>query len=308
MSGEVLCPSCGRGFFNEKVLAVHRQTSTSCQGLGVPVAKQVAPQGEQHDGFVPLFSNRGRELLEDVCSLHPMPVLLLGGTGWGKSVLVREAARRKGLPLVATNAHPGMDITLLVGMWRPKPNGAGVSVVWEDGVLSGAIKSGKAFLMEELTRAPQEAVSRLFGLLDNGFRSWPLPEGGVEQIEVHPNFWFLASANPWGEAGYTTVPLDPALYSRFAGVFRVDCPLADERTILVRMGVEPAIIRWLMDVAEDARRQTETSFPTRDLILCAQAIVRGWEPRKALSVAVAPKVGNAEALLKIGSLYNYLGD
>ena len=234
-----------------------------------------------------MLSPAGRRLVEELKRLYPMPVLLIGGTGWGKSVLVRQVAKELGLNYDGVNAHPGMDIGLLVGMWKPVSNGSGVSVEWSDGVLTAAIREGRAFMLEELTRAPQEAISRIFGLLDNGFRYWNLPEAGVGQIEVSPKFWFLATANPTG-GGYQTVRLDKALESRFAAIIDLDKPTANEKG-LIRQIVSEEMAEKVMHFVSDARRNKDTNLPTRDIVLMAELIARGFDPKRAVELAIAPK-------------------
>ena len=71
----------------------------------------------------------------------------------------------------------------------------GSQIGWQDGIITDSVRMGKLVLAEELTRAPQEAVSRLYGLLDTSHRSWSVPEGGFD-VPVHENFCMIATANP----------------------------------------------------------------------------------------------------------------
>ena len=233
--------------------------------------------------FQPVFSKVGLGLIKDLKKVFPHPVLLIGDTGWGKSVLVREVAKQLDLSFNSLNAHPGMDMGMVVGMWRPYPNGTGISLKWQDGLLTDSIRNGKAFLFEELTRSPQDAISRLYGILDNGFRSWSCPESG-EEVEVHKKFWFLATANPSGQ-GYYTQKLDKAMHSRFAAVFAINEPIADENTIVQR--ICPDKVEVVMKIVHDWRKSFQV--PTRDLVLFSELIAKGFDMSRAAELAVVSK-------------------
>lgn len=240
----------------------------------------------------PMFSKAGHGLIDDITMVFPSPVLLLGPTGMGKSVLVRYATRVIAEALgheytyKAINAHPALDISQIVGFQRPINTPTGIALEWADGALTKQVRDGGAFLFEEATRSP-ETTSRLFSLLDDGFRDWPTPENPNEdRTEVHPNFWFLATANPAGK-GYTTQMMDKALESRFV-IFDVREPLADEVGILAaKIGQEPA--EKLMRFATDMRAGPETYVSTRDLSLTAQLMFKGMDMKKAVRAAIVEK-------------------
>ena len=60
-------------------------------------------------------------------------------------------------------------------------------------------------MFEEITNAPQELLSRLFGLLGTDGCHCSLPEAGIDGVGAHLNFWFAATGNPVG-SGYHTAP------------------------------------------------------------------------------------------------------
>ena len=109
-----------------------------------------------------VFTERGEALIRELllCAIAPgINTLLIGESGYGKSVVVREVARRLGRTYSSLNAHPGMDIGLLVGQMFPRPlEQGGITLEWSHGTLTQAIINGSIFFFEELTRAPQEAV------------------------------------------------------------------------------------------------------------------------------------------------------
>jgi nitric oxide reductase NorQ protein len=235
------------------------------------------------------FNDFGKSVMRELKQCYPEPVLLLGGTGWGKSMICREVARVMGKAYISINAHPGMDMGMLVGMWRPhSQNGSGIDVVWEDGLMTKAIRNGAVFFFEELTRAPQEAVSRLHGVLDSADRYWSLPEAGEDNVPVHRDFWFIATANP-AKAGYGAQKIEKALQSRFIAQFEIDDPMADELVVVQSILEDEALAMKLMRVIEDARCHAETKIPTRDLVQWAVMIKKGFSVERAFELAVIPK-------------------
>jgi MoxR-like ATPase len=268
----------------------------------VPLVSPLERVSGKGNTLKPVFSKAGLALIDTILNLFPLPTLLLGPTGMGKSVALREATMRLAKDLgrdpgtdfypSAMNFHPATDIAQPVGFQRPrnvqdehgKP--LGIALEWTDGVLSKCVREGRPFLAEELTRSP-ETLSRLFSLLDNGFRSWPTPENPEEhEAIVHPHFWFLASANPSG-AGYTTNQLDAALASRFV-ILKVDEPIADEAAMM-RQVIPNGIANRISKIVTDLRNNPETYPSTRDVSLSAKLISQGLAPAAALDAAITQK-------------------
>jgi midasin (ATPase involved in ribosome maturation) len=88
-------------------------------------------------------------IITEMKQIYPRPILFLGHTGWGKSFIARHVARGLGVGFNQFNSHPGMDMSVLVGMWRPIPVEGGVSIIWQDGIITDAVRMGKILLAEE---------------------------------------------------------------------------------------------------------------------------------------------------------------
>ena len=267
------------------------------------------------------FTKTGEEIISEllVIAQDPnLPVELRGRSGCGKSVAVREVARRIERPSMAINAHPGMDIGLLVGGMhtRPLPQG-GITVEWADGDLTRAIKEGTVFFFEEATRAPQEMVSRLFGLLDQGFGYWNIPEAGIRDVPISKDFWFVATSNPAG-MGYQTTRLDTALQSRLAVCYDIDEPLADERAILTDL-LAPTntqnghdMVDRFIHFAVDTRRKDESGMDvgvnTRDLISAATLVNRAFDPLRAITLTISNKYPELREMLDFKAVTHFKGE
>tara|TARA_R100000458_G_C8246723_1_gene224520 strand:+ start:224 stop:1135 length:912 start_codon:yes stop_codon:yes gene_type:complete len=252
------------------------------------------------------FSEYGKEIFEDckiIYHAERKPLLMTGKTGVGKSLLSRALAAELGMKYDASNAHPEMDISLWVGQWTPE-NDEGIIIRWIDGVLTRMIQSGGMFLLEEFTRAPQEAMSRLFGLMDDGFRYWSLPEAGGIEIDVHENFWLVGTANPTG-GGYYTAKIDDAAKRRFA-IIDIDRPLADEVRMLEDIFEEGDFwVGKLMKFATELREGVnhECYLNTADLRTMAVLISHGMSAVKAVKYGVAPKYNKPDGILTLAEAH-----
>lgn len=134
--------------------------------------------------------------------------------------------------------------------------------------------------------------------MDTSFRFWSLPEAGVRDVPVHEDFWLIATANP-SSNDYYTYNLDKALQSRFTAVFNINQPIADEVAVLETMLDKPTAKR-LYRVAVDTRKDEAAAINTRDLILCAELIQKGFDPVTAAARAVTPKYGEkGEGILNL---------
>jgi hypothetical protein len=249
--------------------------------------------GQGVSGHAFALNADGQRIADEIERVYPDPVLLLGGSGLGKSMLAKHLADKVGGGFVSINAHEGMRLEPIVGTWRPQPLDQGVTVEWEDGALTSAVRDGGVFLFEEISRAPQELLSRLFGLLDSDNRSWSLIERGGDAVTVNADYWFIATGNPVGK-GYATRKLDTALLNRFAAIYEINEPLAPESDILTAYA--PArVVAGLIKFATDCRNNQDSYVSTRDLVQAARLIQRGFDAERAVAVAIAPKYGDLEA-------------
>ena len=252
------------------------------------------------------FNALGQEIAWDLCRTDGMHRLLLGGTGWGKTFVVQTVMKILGGEFVAVNAHPGMDIRDLVGQWRPEAlEQGGVTIKWEDGTFTDAVRTGKTFMLEEATRGPQEFMSRMYGVMDASGAYWSLPENGEAAVEIADGFSVVATANPPGK-GYLSQNLDKAFLRRFKWVRSIDEPLADEEkalTYILGDGTAEQVDRAkrFFSWVDDAREAADSNVNTGDLTAVAEMTMRGFTPMQAIEYTVTPKYpGTASALLTGG--------
>lgn len=235
----------------------------------------------------------GQQLVKEIQAIAPDPVLILGESGMGKSILAKSLASSfSDGKFWGVNGDQGMRLEPLVGLWHPTGTDGNVSVAWGDGSLTEAVRTGGVFLLEEITRVPEELKSLLYGLLDTDNRSWVLTNKGGESVPVHEDFWFMATGNPSGN-GYNTNKQDKAFLQRFSAIYTVTEPLAPEQDILETY-LSPELASAVMRMAVDARSNSKTYLSTRDLVTVARHVKRGILPVRAVEIGVASKYAKDE--------------
>jgi hypothetical protein len=232
-----------------------------------------------------------------------MPVLLLGPTGSSKSRMIRDLTNKQGITYTESNAYPNMDVSLLFGMFRPNEDFMKDGLSWQDGLLTHAISTAGAFFMEEVTRAPQDALGRFFPVTDNGFRTLPLMEKGELSRDIPQDFWFVATANP-ATAGYAVQRMDRAFRSRFM-IMRLDEPVADEPRILDDILGNHPHREAFWKVVLEARNNPESYVNTRDIIMAARAIRGGIDPVRAIEMGISYKYDDFETAITQSANMHY---
>ncbi|XP_064473273.1 midasin-like [Ornithodoros turicata] len=145
------------------------------------------------------------------------PVLLVGDTGCGKTTTCQLWAALKDLVLHCVNCHMHSEAGDLLGGLRPARGSDGKLFEWAEGPLVTAVRTGQAFLLDEISLADDAVLERLNSLLEPQ-RTLLLAEQN-EALVAHPEFRFMATMNPAGDFGKKE--LSPALRNRFTEIW---CP------------------------------------------------------------------------------------
>ena len=91
------------------------------------------------------LSSYGEDIVSNLSKHDPDPVLLIGDTGWGKTTLLKHYAATNNREFTGVNFFPKQSVDQLVGMWRPVNADKGITIEWQDGLLTDAIRHGKIF-------------------------------------------------------------------------------------------------------------------------------------------------------------------
>lgn len=184
--------------------------------IGLPIQKEITP-------FIPHLMNyqdHGK-LLETIAYAvtADMPVLLIGETGVGKTAAVRHMAARTRNSLRRVNVNGSMTAEDFVGQLIVRDG----ATVWEDGVLTEAMRKGWWLVVDEINAASAEVLFVLHSLLDDDRFVQLTGKPDREVVKAHANFRMFATMNP-PERYAGTKDMNKALLSRFAVTLEVPIP------------------------------------------------------------------------------------
>lgn len=139
----------------------------------------------------------------------------IGESGTGKSTAARVLPTRCGLPYVSINFSVNIEEADLFGAMTPNPakqNPEDPEFVWQDGIITKAVRNGYCVILEELNFARPGVLGKLNSLLDEN-RQVDLANGEI--VKAHPNFRIIATCNIAYEG---TNRFNKALINRFDDV------------------------------------------------------------------------------------------
>ena len=115
--------------------------------------------------------NSAKENMMVVGSAVSVGQPVLGEVGVGKTSLVMEWGARTGREVLSLQVSDNTDARLLVGLKRCTDLPG--QFVWEEGLLTRAVKGGAWLLIEDIPRAPQEVVAIFTPLVQEGILTIP---------------------------------------------------------------------------------------------------------------------------------------
>jgi len=223
----------------------------------------------------PYFVSDTNIRLLNACVESDEPVLLIGETGTGKTTLIREMAKEKEKTLIRISVNGSMGVEEILGKWLVNKG----TTVWQDGILTAALRSGHWVVMDEINAALPEILFTLHSLLDDD-RKIVLPEKDNEIVYPAEGFRFFGTMNPPEEyAG--TKDMNKALMSRFTAVLYIDVlSNTDEIRLLQDKGTDFETATKLVLLATKLReyKKKDDIFyfcSTRDLVQTAHLILCG---------------------------------
>lgn len=167
---------------------------------------------------------------------------LWGEPGSGKTTLAQVAF---GDALVQFSFDGGTTDEHLIGQWQPAHDGSG-SFEWHDGPLLIAMRQGRPFLADELSRAPHDVQAVLLPVMDHRRRLDVKTNRQIGTVIAAPGFCVIITSNFDAEYG-----LVDALNDRIKISVTVPTPMATAR----RLGVPAPLITaaiHLQTAAQDA--------------------------------------------------------
>ena len=199
-----------------------------------------------------------------------LPVILIGETGVGKTLLVRHLAQMTNNGFRRVNLNGMTTVDEFVGKLMINEKGT----YWVNGILIDAMESGDWLLIDEINACLPEIAFCLHSLLDDD-KMIVLTEYDGRIIKPHPNFRVFASMNPNEDRRYAgTKALNEALLDRFPVSIKMDyLPYEIEIDVVMNQSgnMDKKLIEKMVKVANDVREAIKNekifcTFSTRRLI------------------------------------------
>ncbi|MDO5048049.1 MAG: MoxR family ATPase [Anaerococcus sp.] len=238
----------------------------------------------------PSFTYHGESVLKKAISaiLAGKNILLLGNKSTGKNVLAENLAYIFKRPLWNVSFHVNVDSSLLIGLDTLK-NG---QVVFRDGPVTKASKSGGFLVFDEINMARNEAMAVLHSILDYR-RIIDIP--GYDLIKINPATRFIATMNYNYEG---TRDLNEALLSRFV---IIDMPLIkeDDLDLLLRENYKNLIKSYRDQINKlffdftlkaKAGEISDLAIDLRGIFDCLDLVKNGLSLDEALNMTIVNKI------------------
>lgn len=211
-------------------------------------------------------------------------LLLTGPSGTGKTELVMLACRRQGIDCRKYNMGTMSDpMSALLGVHRIK-NGKSV---FEPSQFLEDIQKPGVILLDEINRAPLNALNYLMSCLDGTRQMRNDYVSPVQLVDVHPECTFIATANIGAEFVGTNI-IDPALNSRFFRLQMEYPSVNEEASVLAgRFSIKMDDALNIAKIAKDIRDnydkgELSTNVTVRQTLMAAKLVSCGYGVMDAL--------------------------
>ncbi|MDZ7882787.1 MAG: CbbQ/NirQ/NorQ/GpvN family protein [Mycobacterium sp.] len=218
------------------------------------------------------YSSGNEVQLFEQAFTRKIPVMLTGPTGCGKTRLVEHMGSLLGRPVVTISCHDDLTSSDLVGRFMV----TGGDVIWTDGPLTRAVKTGAICYLDEVVEARHDSLAILHSLTDH--RRTLYLDRACEVVTAPEEFMLVCSYNPAYRSSLKE--LKPSFRQRFATVAMNYLPPEREAEAVVsETGIDVAAARRLVHCANAIRTADEAFHfeppSTRVLVTSAQLIAAG---------------------------------
>lgn len=237
-----------------------------------------------------------------------LPVILIGETGVGKTLLVRHLAQMTNNGFRRVNLNGMTTVDEFVGKLMINEKGT----YWVNGILIDAMESGDWLLIDEINACLPEIAFCLHSLLDDD-KMIVLTEYDGRIIKPHPNFRVFASMNPNEDRRYAgTKALNEALLDRFPVSIRMAyLPYEIEVDVVMNQSgnMDKELVEKMVKVANDVREAIENekvfcTFSTRRLIDWARMSAY-FNPSESAISSIYGKINEFDAKVIEDIIDNY---
>tara|TARA_B100000029_G_scaffold358115_1_gene350895 strand:- start:123 stop:779 length:657 start_codon:yes stop_codon:yes gene_type:complete len=199
-------------------------------------------------------------------------------------------------PLITVSCHDDLTASDLVGRYLI----TGGEMVWVDGPLARAVRSGAICYLDEIVEARKDTTVVIHPLCDDR-RSLPIEKLG-EMLKATSEFSLAISYNP----GYQSIlkDLKQSTRQRFVAL-EFDYPQSEiEETIVSKeTGADKELSALLVKLAHMTRNLKDNGLDegasTRLLVHAGKLIVSGIDPHSACKSAIAEALTDDSEMIKV---------
>lgn len=216
-------------------------------------------------------------------------ILLQGPTSAGKTSMVEYLAACTGHRFVRINNHEQTDLQEYLGRYVATADG---SLVFQEGLLTQAVRNGYWIVLDELNLASCDILESLNRLLDDN-RELFIPETG-ESLKPHKEFHLFATQNPAGSIYGGRKILSRAFLNRFVEV-HVGEVLSEEMLVILekRCSIPPSYCKRLLSAYQmltERRDALSGIFSGKHALITLRDLFR-WGNRGCDSLEVVSENG-----------------
>jgi nitric oxide reductase NorQ protein len=239
------------------------------------------------------FANGNEVQMFEQAYRRRLPVMLTGPTGCGKTRLVEHMGVLLGRPVMTISCHDDLTSSDLVGRFMV----TGGDVVWTDGPLTRAVKSGAICYLDEVVEARHDSLAILHSLTDHR-RALYLDRAG-EVVVAPETFMLVCSYNPAYRSSLKE--LKPSFRQRFVTLPMRYLPAGREAEVIVaeaRIALPSA--QRLVQCAIAIRTADEAFHfeppSTRVLVTAAQMVAAGAGELEAAEACILAPLSSDGAI------------
>ncbi|WNG82453.1 CbbQ/NirQ/NorQ/GpvN family protein [Mycobacterium sp. ITM-2016-00316] len=222
-----------------------------------------------------------------------IPVMLTGPTGCGKTRFVEHMGSLLGRPVVTISCHDDLTSSDLVGRFMV----TGGDVIWTDGPLTRAVKTGAICYLDEVVEARHDSLAILHSLTDH--RRTLYLDRADEVVTAPEEFMLVCSYNPAYRSSLKQ--LKPSFRQRFATLpMNYLPPEREAEAVVSEAGIDVAAARRLVNCANAIRTADEAFHfeppSTRVLVTAAQLIAAGAGELEAAEACILAPLSSDGAI------------
>ena len=242
-------------------------------------------------------------------------VNIVGPTGSGKSSMVKYVAAMTGKPFIRINGRGDLESSGLLGQLTAQDG----STVWNDGLVTHAVKNGADLCLDEWTLIPPEILMTLQWLMEDGGKLivTDMPGSAEDKtITPHPAFRMICTDNTRGlgdESGaFAAVQVqNTATLDRFGTVIHLDY-LSKEHELNVLKNAHPEMTDAFGEKAIQFAALVRQAYDTGETSLtCSPRTLLNWtkkalyfqDAKLALKMAFFEKVSGDAERMAISGFY-----